>query len=228
MKKIKAFDAIYERAAKRKGGEVHLNTLIEVPVKTPKQLIATQDDRYLAAISKAVFKAGFVWRVIDNKWDGFEQAFWHFNLKRCAWISAEDIECLSQDVRIVRNRQKIFTVQKNATMLTSLVEQHGSVGHFMAQWPEDDLIGLLNYFKSHGARLGGMSCQYFLRSVGKDSFVLSNDVVAALIDAGIIDKTPTSKTALNKVQAIFNQWREESLLGYAQISRVLACSIDAV
>ena len=42
--------------------------------------------------------------------------------------------------------------------------------------------------------------------MGKDTFMLSNDVVAALIREGVVDKTPTSKKALAQVQGAFNEW----------------------
>jgi non-ribosomal peptide synthetase component F len=69
--------------------------------------------------------------------------------------------------------------------------------------------------------------QYFLRFAGVDGFVLSRDGVAALIDAGVVDKPPTSKGALQKVQQSYNRWREESGYGLAAISRILALSIDS-
>lgn len=225
---MKKFDEIYQRSVERKGGEDMLKHIINIPCKTPKELAETTDDRYLSSITKAVFKAGFVWKVIDKKWDDFEKAFWDFNVNRCAWMSPEDIHLLSQDTRIVRNMQKILTVQANAAMIFEHSNQHGSFGSFIANWPEDDFIGLLNHFKKHGSRLGGMSCQYFLRTMGKDGFILSRDGVAALIDAGVIYKTPTGKGAMQKVQDTYNLWRQESGLGYAQISRILACSIDSI
>jgi len=64
--------------------------------------------------------------------------------------------------------------------------------------------------------------------MGKDSFIMSRDGIAALIDAGVIDKNPTGKTAMQKVQDVYNQWHKETGLSYAQISRILACSIDSV
>lgn len=225
---MKNFDEIFQRAAERKGGEAELRRLTEVKTKTARQLAAIPDDRYLSEMTRAVFKAGFVWRVIDNKWDGFEQAFWQFNINRCAYMSPEDINELGQDERIVRNRQKIVTVQANAVMIFEHIKKHGSFGAFIAEWPEEDYVGLLNYLKKYGSRLGGVSCQYFLRIMGKDSFILGRDGVAALIDAGVIDKNPTGKTAMQKVQDAYNQWHSETGLGYAQISRILACSIDAV
>lgn len=224
---MKSFDEIYHRAAQRKGGDDALLPMIQVQLKTADELRGTPDDRYLAAMTNQVFKAGFVWRVIENKWDGFELAFWQFNVMRCAHMSPEDIETLTRDERIVRNRQKIITVQKNAGFLLDIQQSYGGFGNLLADWPEDDFVGLLELLKKRAARLGGNSGQYFLRRVGKDGFALGRDVVAALIDAGVIDKEPTSKAAMAKVQAAFNLWRDQSGLGYAPISRTLALSIDA-
>lgn len=224
---MKTFEQIYQRAAERKGGPDQLEPLISPVLASPQELRDTPDDRYLAAMTNQVFKAGFVWRVIDNKWQGFEQAFWQFNVLRCAHMSPEDEDKLVRDPRIVRNRQKILTVQRNAGFILDLQQSHGSFGELLAGWPDDNFIGLLQLLKQRGARLGGNSGQYFLRRVGKDGFVLGRDGVAALIDAGVIDKPPGGQAALQRVQAAYNRWRDESGLSYAAISRVLACSIDA-
>ncbi len=225
---MKAFYDIYQRAAERKGGEAVLRELIQADIKTPGQLAAIADDRWLSAITNAVFKAGFVWRVIENKWDGFEQAFWQFNVMRCAYMSEEDIDTLARDERIVRNRQKILTVRDNAVMMVELAQQYGSFGKMIADWPDEDFVGLLELLKKRGSRLGGNSAQYFLRRMGKAGFVLSRDGVAALIDAGVIDKPPTGKAAMQRVQSAYNQWARESGLNLAQISKVLGYSTDAV
>lgn len=68
---------------------------------------------------------------------------------------------------------------------------------------------------------------YFLRFMRVDSFILSRDVVAALVREGIVDKTPISKRDLDKVQAAFNEWQSQSERPLTQISRILACSINA-
>ncbi|HSM19311.1 MAG TPA: 3-methyladenine DNA glycosylase, partial [Hyphomicrobiales bacterium] len=72
----------------------------------------------------------------------------------------------------------------------------------------------------------GTSGQYFLRTMGVDGFVLSRDVVRALIREGVVDREPTSQRDLAKVQAAFDHWRAESGRPMAQISRTLACSIE--
>jgi 3-methyladenine DNA glycosylase Tag len=70
------------------------------------------------------------------------------------------------------------------------------------------------------------TASYALRFSGVPSFILSKDVTAALVHAGIIDKPATSKTAKKAVQAAFNAWRDESGQDLSYISRVLAHSIS--
>jgi len=103
----------------------------------------------------------------------------------------------SVSTAIIRNRSKIKTVPENAQMIINTAQQFdGSFGRFIAEWPDEDFIGLLDYLKKHGSRLGGNTGPYFLRQMGKDGFILGRDGVAALIDANVIEKPPTSKTAM--------------------------------
>jgi 3-methyladenine DNA glycosylase Tag len=222
-----SFESIYQRAAARKGGDEALRKLLQTGIKNPWELAAIPDHRWLAGMTEAIFKAGFVWKVIENKWPGFEAAFWGFDIDRCAFMSPEDEDALCADTRIIRNRQKILTVPQNAVMINEIRKEHGGFGTFVAEWPDGDFVGLLAYLSKHGARLGGMTAQYFLRFMGKDGFVLSRDGAYALIDAGVITKPPTGKGDLQKVQQAYNQWRQESGFKLANISRILALSIDA-
>ncbi|MBT3787348.1 MAG: 3-methyladenine DNA glycosylase [Alphaproteobacteria bacterium] len=219
------FDSIFERAAARHGGAGAVEERL-YKVKSTRQLKAIKDDRWLAEIAKRVFQAGFVWKIIEAKWPGFEEAFGQFDVQYLAHLSDDDIDNLLSDTRIVRNGQKIIAVRDNAIFLTKLQQEHGSVARFFAEWPSDDLIGLLEVMKKRGSRLGGMTGCYFLRFMGKESFILSRDVNAALIGMGVVDKAPTSKAALQKVQAAFNKWKEESGHNITHISQVLAMSAD--
>ncbi len=81
--------------------------------------------------------------------------------------------------------------------------------------------------KKRGSRLGGHTGQYFLRFMGKDSFILSRDVVAALIREGVVTSEPKSQRDLKLTQQVFNQWSEESGRPLTQISRILAFTVGA-
>ena len=79
--------------------------------------------------------------------------------------------------------------------------------------------------KTRGARLGGVTGQYALRSAGYDAFILTKSVVAGLNMAGVIDGAATSKRAMAKAQDAFNAWHDESGERYAVISRTLAAAV---
>lgn len=222
---METFETIWQRAAARKGGDAALEA--ELPaVKSAAELRAIPDHRWLAGMSKRIFQAGFVWKVIEAKWEGFEAAFAGFDPGRLAALSEGEIGRLLTDTRIVRNGQKILAVRHNAAFLVELAREHGSAAAFFAGWPETDFVGLLDLLKARGSRLGGFTGMAFLRYMGRDGFVLSPDVAAALVAAGVVKRKPSSKADMAAVQDAFNTWREAGGLPLAHISKTLACSVE--
>ncbi|TIS69417.1 DNA-3-methyladenine glycosylase I [Mesorhizobium sp.] len=219
------FQKIRARAAKRKGGEAALASLLG-PIPDNAAVADITDDRILSTIAERVFAAGFVWRVIEQKWPGFEEAFLRFEPKRLLFQPDDFWHDLARDERIVRNPQKIKSVRDNAAFVARVSKEHGGFGRFLADWPEDDQVGLMAYLAKHGSRLGGNTGQYFLRWLEWDAFIVSTDMAAALRDAGLdIAESPTSKRDLDKIQSQINAWAAQTSLPRRHISRILAMSI---
>lgn len=221
---MRAFEDIEALAIEHHGSRETVEEKLGKP-KPADELVAIPDDRWLSGMTQAVFSAGFVWKVIEAKWDGFEAAFDGFDPGKVALYSDDDIARLVSDERIVRNGQKITATVKNAQFVQATAAEHGSFGAFLANWPPSDQIGLLDHFGKHASRLGGSTGQYFLRFSGWDAFIASGDVVKALIREGVIDKPPTSKGAMKKVQDAFTHWTEETGRSQTEISRTLALSV---
>lgn len=217
------FDELFGLAAGRHGGEDALAAKLTKPLPV-NQLVEIPEDRWLSTFARGVFQAGFSWKVIDAKWDGFEAAFDGFDVGRCAFMDDEKFDALLRDTRIVRNGTKIASVRDNAVFLLELRDQGGAAKVF-SESPSTDFIGLLDLLKTKGARLGGTTGQYAMRALGRDSFILSRDVTARLIAEGAIDKPATSKTAMRAVQGAFNTWMDQSGRSLTEISRVLAMSV---
>jgi len=217
------FDEIYGLAADRHGGIDTLEQKLTRP-KSKDELARMPDDRWLSILSKCIFQAGFNWKVIEAKWDGFEAAFDGFDVGRCAFMDDEKFDALLQDTRIVRNGTKIATVRDNAAFLLDL-RAEGGAGKVLGGWPSTDYVGLLDTLARRGSRLGGASAQYAMRFAGRDSFILSRDVTARLIAEGVIDKPATSKKAMAAVQQAFNTWMQQSGRSLTEVSRVLAMSL---
>ena len=132
---MQSFTEIYDRAAERKGGEAALEgQLAEWRSKPRDEVAATPDDRWLSQMSRGVFQAGFNWRVIDNKWPGFEAAFHGFDPQLNAAMSEDEFDAHLKDTRIVRNAQKVASVRANGQFLVDLAREHGSAARSTRNW----------------------------------------------------------------------------------------------
>jgi len=180
---MQKFKTIAQRASDRHGGDTALKKLMP-KTRSVRALSASGDDRYLSEMTRCVFQAGFVWRVVNHKWDDFEDVFFGFPPEKIIMLSPEQIERFGQNRRIIRNMQKIVAIQDNARYILDVQKEHGSFGKFVAKWPCENLIELFAHMKKHGSRLGGMSFQRVLRNMGKESFVLTCDVISCFDFAG--------------------------------------------
>jgi 3-methyladenine DNA glycosylase Tag len=194
--------------------------------KTAKQLEAISADRYLSTMALRVFRAGLKHSLVDSKWPAFEEVFYRFDPEKVVLMGADHLERLMQDARIIRHLGKLKSVPRNAQLILDIEQEHGSFGKFIAQWPVDDITGLWQYLAKHGNQMGGLSSPRFLRMVGKDTFIPTWDVVAALNAQKIVDKVPTSKRDQAIVQQVFNQWQSESGRPLCQLSAMLAFTVN--
>lgn len=220
---MRSLQEILEISVQRKGSEKAILENFQ-PAKSNDDLASISDDRWLAEMTRAIFQAGFNWKVVDRMWPGFEIAFDSFQLGPNAMMSDSRFEELCKDTSIVRYPQKIQSVQKNAVFIQSITEKHNGFGNFVGNWPSEDFAGLLETLKKDANRLGGTTGQYFLRVMGVDGYILSKDVVTRLIAEGVVEKSPTSKSAMKAVQNAFNVWTHQSGRSLKEISRILATS----
>lgn len=219
------FSEIYDHAAARKGGEKALQKLLNDPM-SKEELASLDESRFLAEMTRCIFQAGFSWKVIEQKWSGFEDVFHGFDPNTILGLLPDEWEEIGKDKRIVRNPQKIRSVRANAQFIEDIALEHGGFSAFIADWGEFDLIGLFELLKKRGSRLGGNSGQRFLRNIGKDTFILTRDVVACLRNSGLdIKSNPTSKRELSAIQQTFNQWHEETGFPYTHLSKIAAFSV---
>jgi len=227
-----SFKSLYQRAADRKGGKSALELLLGKRILGKKllddnpaeQSIAQlTDDRVLAAFTKQIFKSGFVWRVVENKWPDFEEHFFNFNIEKMLMMPEEMLERKAADPKIIRNYNKVKTIKANAQMIFDVtLDKNISFAQFIHDWPSEDIIGLWTYLKKHGQRLGGNTGPYALRLLGKDTFILSSDVEAYLRAQQVIDGGLQSKKSLTAIQAYFNKLQNESGYNLTQLSRLIA------
>lgn len=216
---------LHEFCLNRFGSAKALEAMLPQP-SSDAALRALSDDRYLSLMSLRIFRAGLKHSLVDAKWPAFEEVFFGFDPEKVVLMGAERLENLMQDARLIRHLGKLKSVPRNAQFILDVRREKGSFGALIADWPVTDIVGLWKYLARQGNQLGGLSAPRFLRMVGKDTFVPTDDMVAALKAQGVIDKAPTSQKDLAAVQAAFNQWQAESGRPLCQLSVMLAHTVN--
>ncbi|MGE3936967.1 MAG: DNA-3-methyladenine glycosylase I [Rhodospirillaceae bacterium] len=217
-------DAAREAAIRHGGAKAVAAMLPEV--KTADELRAVADDRYLSLMSRRIFRAGLNHTVVDNKWPAFEEAFRGFVPARVRAMSDEALEALMKDTRLVRHWAKIRLVRDNAAAMAAIQTEAGSFAAWLADWPATDTVGLWDALAKRFSQMGGNSAPRFLRMAGKDTFVLTDDVVRALKHWGFYTGTGKGKRERAAIQAAFNTLAAETKKPLGHISRILSLSVD--
>jgi DNA-3-methyladenine glycosylase I len=85
------------------------------------------------ALTLGVFQAGLSWSIVFGKQDGFRSAFHGFDIAKVAAMTDKDVDRLTEDPSIIRNRRKIQATVDNARAmlsaspdLTELAKSHES------------------------------------------------------------------------------------------------------
>jgi 3-methyladenine DNA glycosylase Tag len=216
-------------AARARHGAAALEARLPRP-KTFDQLKATPDDRYLSQMSLRIFRAGLKHSVVDAKWPAFEEVFYRFDPRRVRAMPDEALEGLMADARLIRHWGKLKAVRDNAAAMLEVAAEHGSFGAWIAGWPGTDIVGLWEALAKNFSQMGGNSGASFLRMVGKDSFVLSSSVVAALKHWGAIPSIatgpPKNRQDRAQVQAAFNAWAAATGQPLCHLSMTLGMSVE--
>ncbi|MFQ5944306.1 MAG: DNA-3-methyladenine glycosylase I [Anaerolineales bacterium] len=128
----------------------------------------TTDAAYLEEMTKAVFRAGFSWQVVDDKWPNFETAFDKFEVEKVANYDARDVDRLLADEGIVRNGRKIEATIHNARAIHDVAEEHGSFQKYLRSMDGQGYEATAKDMKSRFSYLGKTGTFTFLWGVGEE------------------------------------------------------------
>lgn len=220
---VPPFAPILDAARARHGGAA-FDARLPQP-RLPDELSASGDDRYLSQMSLRVFRAGLKHSIVDAKWPAFEEVFAGFELHRVRAMSDEALEALLAEKRLIRHWGKLKAVRDNAASMLAIAEEHGSFGAWLARWPATDIVGLWEALAKRFSQMGGNSGPSFLRMVGKDTFILTHSVTAALQHWGAVAAPPKNRGDRIAVQSCFNAWMTQSGRPLCQLSLILAASV---
>jgi 3-methyladenine DNA glycosylase Tag len=212
-------------AARTRVGAAALEARLAQP-RSATELKAVSDDRYLSQMTLRIFRAGLKHSLVDAKWPAFEEVFGGFEPRRVRAMSDEALEALLADSRVIRHWGKLKSVRDNAAAMITVAEEHGGFGAWLADWPGTNIVELWEALAKRFSQMGGNSGPTFLRMVGKDTFILTQSVTAALKRWGAIDAPPKNRKDRAAVQACFNAWAAETGRPLCQLSLILAASIE--
>ncbi|WP_462379196.1 DNA-3-methyladenine glycosylase I [Pseudomonas sp. Marseille-QA0892] len=222
---MRDFQWMYEYCVNRFGSVKALEARLPVP-RSQKALATMSDDRYLSTLTLRIFRAGLKHSLVDAKWPEFEKAFFGFDPEKVSLMGGDHIERLMQNSALIRHLGKLRSVPRNAQMILDIQRTHGSFAAFIAEYPTDQIVTLWRELARQGDQLGGLSLPRFLRMVGKDTFVPTTDVAAALKAQGVIDKFTMSQKTLSAMQDAFNHWHAQSNRPLCQLSVMLAHTVN--
>src|SRR3972149_10613081 len=77
-------------------------------------------------MSKAVFQTGISWKVVENKWPGIREAFRGFDPSAIVSLNPADLDAITADRRVIRNRRKIEATVENARAMLEMEGAHGT------------------------------------------------------------------------------------------------------
>jgi len=212
-------------AARTRLGAAALEARLPQP-RSAAELKALGDDRYLSQMSLRIFRAGLKHSLVDGKWPAFEEVFDGFEPRRVRAMSDDALQALLGDSRLIRHWGKLKSVRDNAAAVITIAEEHGSFEAWLADWPGSEVVELWEALAKRFSQMGGNSGPTFLRMVGKDTFILTPSVTAALKHWGAIDAPPKNRKDRAAVQSCFNAWATETGRLLCQLSLILAVSVE--
>ena len=121
---------------------------------------------YLEMMSKVVFQSGMSYKIIESKWLGTREAFHDFNADRVARITPSEIDQLTEDIRVIRNRRKLEAVVANAQKLLELDTEFNGFQKYLRS--HEDFVSLVKDLRKQFKFLGEMGCYYYLYVVGEE------------------------------------------------------------
>lgn len=76
-------------------------------------------------------QAGLSWETILKRRKGYRAAFHHFDPKKVAGMSDEQLETLMHNEAIIRNRLKIYAARRNAHVFLTIQKEFGSFDQYI-------------------------------------------------------------------------------------------------
>ncbi len=135
-------------------------------MEAPPRINPQSPGDYLEIMSKVVFQSGMSYKIVDSKWPGIREAFHGFDAAKVAGMTPSDVDRLTQDTKVIRNRRKLESIVGNAQRLLELDAEFGGFQKYLRS--HGDFASLVKDLRKQFKFLGEMGCYYYLYVVGED------------------------------------------------------------
>lgn len=101
----------------------------------------SHDDRYIfEMLCLEGQSVGLSWRTIINKRKAYKESFFDFDIDKCALLTDEYLYSLLENAELIRNKNKIFSVRKNASVVKKIIEDFGSFDTYVWSYTDGQQI----------------------------------------------------------------------------------------
>lgn len=83
---------------------------------------------------------GLSWKTVMHKRGAYRAAFHDFDINACAAMTDEELEMLMSDAGLIRNRNKIFSVRKNAQAVKKIQSEFGSLDAYLWSFTDGRVV----------------------------------------------------------------------------------------
>ena len=131
----------------------------------PDRIKPTKLGDYLEIMTKAVFQSGISWRVVSSKWPGIQEAFQGFDAETVAGFGEKELDDLTGDTRVIRNRRKLEAIVGNARRMIELDKEFGGFQKYLRSQPDFDAT--VKDIRKQVKFMGPAGIYFFLHVVGE-------------------------------------------------------------
>ena len=103
---------------------------------------------------------------MESKWPDILEAFHDFDIETVANFGEPELDALTNDTRVIRNRRKLEAIVHNAQKLIELEKEHGSFKKYLRS--HDDFKATVKDIRKQFKFVGEMGSYYFLYVIGEE------------------------------------------------------------
>ncbi|MCR5417228.1 MAG: DNA-3-methyladenine glycosylase I [Pseudobutyrivibrio sp.] len=101
----------------------------------------SHDDRYIfEMLCLEGQSVGLSWRTIINKREEYKKVFCNFDIDKCAALTDEYLDKQLENTGLIRNKNKIYSVRKNAIAVQKIIRDYGSFDSYVWSYTDGKQI----------------------------------------------------------------------------------------